>query len=427
MELLPKDQLVFDEMKNTIEKNYRKHGFLPIDTPVLEKKEVLLAKGGGETEKQVYELERGHTEMAMRFDLTVPLARYVAMHFPDLNFPFRRYHIGKVYRGERNQKGRFREFYQCDIDIIGNGKLALTNDGEIPAVIADTFKDLGFEAFTIHINNRKILNGFYGSLGIKDTVSVLRTVDKLDKIGPDKVKEELLDLGLAEDGAQRILDFIGISGTNQEIIQALRDLKIDNETFTRGLEELQEVLSYARAFGVGEDHLAVDLSIARGLDYYTGTVYETILDDYPEIGSICSGGRYENLAEHYTNQPLPGVGISIGLSRLYYQLEEAGLLKDYQTQLMDLLLIPMDDCIEETVALLGRLRQEGVQASLYGEKGKMGKKFKYADQEGYPYVLVVGPDELKHQTFTLRNMVTGQEEALKEDQIPDFLKGARKN
>ena len=316
MELLPQDQLVFNRMKDIIRKNYEEKGFLPIDTPVLEKEEILLAKGGGETEKQVYAFKKGSTDIAMRFDLTVPLARYVAQHYSDLSFPFRRYHIGKVYRGERAQKGRFREFYQCDIDIIGNGKLSLFNDGEIPSVIAKTFQDLGFEAFTIHMNNRRILNGFYRALGIGDSQEVLRIVDKVDKIGVDAMKEELSKIELADDAVEKIAAFIDISGTTDEVFSALDAMDVADEEFQTGVGELKEVFAIARALGVSDKHMIPDMKIARGLDYYTGTVYETILDDYPSIGSVCSGGRYDNLAGHYTNQKQPGVGISIGQSRL---------------------------------------------------------------------------------------------------------------
>ncbi len=422
MELLPQDQIIFDQMKSTIQENFEEKGFYPLDTPVLERTDVLLAKGGGETEKQIYAFKKGNTEMAMRFDLTVPLARYVAEHLSDLNFPFRRYHIGKVYRGERAQKGRFREFYQCDIDIIGNGKLSLFNDAEIPSIIESTFEKLGFENFTIHMNNRKILNGFYASLAIEDPQSVLRQVDKLDKIGKDKVSEALVELGISEESVGEILKFIEIEGTNEEIIAALRGLEIENELFNEGVDELEQVIAYTELLEVDPKHVAIDLSIARGLDYYTGTVYETILDDYPQIGSVCSGGRYDNLAEHYTTQSLPGVGISIGLSRLYYQLNEAGLLKSYPHNITDLIIIPMRDCFDESVKIMAELRNQGVKTFMYSESGKLGKKFKYADQMDIPYVLVIGENELESGEFTLRDMKSGEEHNLNLDEIVKFLK-----
>ena len=317
-ELLPEDQILFNKLKDIIRKNYEFHGFYPLDTPVIEKSEVLLAKGGGETEAQIYRFEKGSTDMALRFDLTVPLARYVAQHISELSFPFRRYQIGKVYRGERAQKGRFREFYQCDIDIIGNGELSIINDGEIPVIIYDIFKEMGFDNFKIHVNNRKILTGFYNSLGIEDITTVLRTVDKLDKIGKDVVFEILKEEGLTVTQVEKIGEFLNIEGSREETIDALNGLKIDNDLFKEGVMELDLLTRYMEDFGITEKNYGIDIKIARGLDYYTGTVYETFLNDYPELGSVCSGGRYDNLAANYTKSKLPGVGISIGLSRLFY-------------------------------------------------------------------------------------------------------------
>lgn len=427
MELLPEDQRVFNRMKDIIRKNYEEKGFLPIDTPVLEKQEVLLAKGGGETEKQIYAFKKGNTDLAMRFDLTVPLARYVAQHYSDLSFPFRRYHIGKVYRGERAQKGRFREFYQCDIDIIGNGKLSLFNDGEIPSIIESTFMDLGFSDFTIHINNRKILNGFYRSLGIDDSTEVLRIVDKLDKIGLEAVKEELQALGLSDASVSAIADFIAIDGTTQEVLEALRALPVEEAEFSEGVAELEAVFDIAYALGVKKEHIKPDMKIARGLDYYTGTVYETILDKYPSIGSVCSGGRYDNLAAHYTKQSLPGVGISIGLSRLYYQLNEAGLLDDFTDSALDVLILPFEETKRESLALLKTLRDAGICAGYYGESGKMGKKFKYADQLRVPYCIVVGLSEIESGAVTLRDMENGKEERLSPDALVEYLRDKKRD
>ncbi|MDO5301028.1 MAG: histidine--tRNA ligase [Tissierellia bacterium] len=423
MELLPQDQRVLDQMKAIIEKNYRDKGFLAIDTPVLEREEVLLAKGGGDTEKQIYRFTKGKTDLAMRFDLTVPLARYVAEHYSHLSFPFRRYHIGKVYRGERQQKGRFREFYQCDIDIIGNGSLDLFHDGEIPSIIEGTFMDLGFDAFTIHINNRKILNGFYQAIGIEEPQNVLRIVDKQDKVAWEVLEGELAELGLSKEQIQSITEFKNISGTNGEIFEALEALSLDHEAFQTGLEELKTVVAVAEMLLKDEGHIQVDLSIARGLDYYTGTVYETFLDDYPKIGSVCSGGRYENLAEHYTKQSLPGVGVSIGLSRLYYQLNEGGLLKDYSSAPADVLIVAFDAVRQEGLKLLKAYRDHGVRAIFYADKGKVGKKFKYADDLGLPYVAVLGEDEVKEGSVTLRNMTTGQEERLSVEESISRLLG----
>lgn len=422
MELLPKDQILFNEMKDIIRKNFEKHGFLPIDTPVIEKSEVLLAKGGGETEKQIYRFSKGDTDMSLRFDLTVPLARYTVEHMNDLSFPFKRYQIGKVYRGEKAQKGRFREFYQCDIDTIGMGELSLVNDAEFPVVIFHTFKDLGFTDFTIHLNNRKILKGFFSSLGIEDSMNVLRTVDKLDKIGEESVLEELGENGIGRDSGEKILEFIKIKGTVDEILEQLRELKIEDEIFQEGLDELTQVVGYMRDFGIDEDCFDIDLKIARGLDYYTGTVYETTLDNYPKIGSVCSGGRYEDLASYYTDKALPGVGISIGLSRLFYQLNEAKIISSEEKSLVDLLIIPMDDCIHDGIKLLSELREKGVRVSVYTEFAKLKKKFKYADQTKVDYVIVLGEEEIKTRKYSLKNMHSGDQEEVTFDELVDRFK-----
>lgn len=422
MELLPKDQILFNEMKDIIRKNYEKHGFLPIDTPVIEKSEVLLAKGGGETEKQIYRFSKGDTDMSLRFDLTVPLARYTVEHMNELSFPFKRYQIGKVYRGEKAQKGRFREFYQCDIDTIGMGELSLVNDAEFPVVIFHTFKDLGFTDFTIHLNNRKILKGFFSSLGIEDSMNVLRTVDKIDKIGEESVLEELEENGVGRDSGEKILEFIKIDGSVDEILEQLRDLKIEDEIFQEGLDELTQVIGYMRDFGIDEDCFDIDLKIARGLDYYTGTVYETTLDNYPNIGSVCSGGRYEDLASYYTDKTLPGVGISIGLSRLFYQLNEAKIISSEEKSLVDLLIIPMDDCIHDGIKLLSELREKGVKVSVYTEFAKLKKKFKYADQTKVDYVIVLGEEEIKTRKYSLKDMKTGDQEEVTFDELVERFK-----
>lgn len=422
MELIPKDQILFNKMLDTIRANYEKFGFLPIDTPVIEKAEVLLAKGGGETEKQVYRFQKGDTDMALRFDLTVPLARYVAQHYSELSFPFRRYHIGKVYRGERNQRGRFREFYQCDIDIIGNETLDIINDAEIPSVIYSTFKELGFDAFTIKINNRKLLKGFFQSINIEDSTLILRAIDKLDKIGMEGVEKELRNLELDDSIINKINDFISIDGTNEDIITNLQQLGIDNEYFVEGLNELKTVVKYIALFGVPEANYKIDLTIARGLDYYTGTVYETFLNDYPSIGSICSGGRYDNLATYYTKQKLPGVGISIGLTRLFYQLKEANLIKSDENSLSQVLVIPMDEYMDKAVEIINWLRQEGIYSQIYLEKGKLGKKFNYADKLDIPYVIVIGQDEVEKEAYTLRDMKTGHQETMSMEELIKKLK-----
>lgn len=412
MELLPQDQILFNKIKDTIRDTYEKFGFIPIETPLIEKSEVLLAKGGGETEKQIYRFTKGDADMALRFDLTVPLARYVAQHFSNLTFPYRRYHIGKVYRGEKSQRGRFREFYQCDVDIIGNGKLSVVYDAEILSIIYATFNNLGFKDFTIRINNRKILNGFFASLNITNTVDVLRTIDKLEKIGEKGVSSELKAVGLSEDAISKILNFIKIQGTDQEKLRALKFLDIKTEIFQSGIDELTTVIDYVKNFGVPEENYTIDLTIARGLDYYTGTVYETFLDDYPEIGSVCSGGRYENLAEYYTAQKLPGVGVSIGLTRLFYQLKEAGLLEsDAPSTLTKVLVVPMDEtCNEYSIKVANSLREEGIISEVHFEEAKVGKKLNYANKLNIPYTILIGEEEIKKQMVSLKNMKTGSQE-----------------
>lgn len=417
MELLPKDQVVFNRLVDIIKTNFEKYGFLPIDTPVLEKAEVLLAKGGGETEKQVYEFTKGTTDIAMRFDLTVPLARYTVEHFSDLNFPFKRYQIGKVYRGERAQKGRYREFYQCDIDIIGNGKISLVNDAECPAVIYSIFREFNFGKFTININNRKILNGFFKSLEVKSTEEVMRIIDKIDKIGVDNVKEELAKVGMSAANIDKLISFIEIDGTKEEIIEALKNLDCDNEDFIKGVEELETVVKYMRAYGVEDDYFKINLKIARGLDYYTGTVYETFLDDHRELGSVSSGGRYDNLAGYYTTNLMPGVGMSIGLTRLFSKMQELGLIKETKSEVSDIVIIPMEETVVESIEILSRLQKEGISATIYAESGKMGKKFKYVDALDIKYALVIGENEIKSNVYRLKNMDTGEQEDLSLEEI----------
>lgn len=410
MELLPNEQILFEQMKQTIEKTYQRFGFLPLDTPILELSEVLLAKAGGETEKQIYRFTKGDTDISMRFDLTVPLAKYVAKNYGNLSFPFRRYQIGKVYRGEKTQKGRFREFYQCDIDIIGDGELGIVNDAEIPSVIYNLISDLGFNDFTICINNRKVLNGLFREVNQEqNAVDIMRTIDKLAKIGKEKVIEELKEIGVDDQATERILTFIEIDGTTDEKISKLENLGILNEMFTQGLEELKQVVKYIRIFGVPDTHFKIDLTIARGLDYYTGTAYETFLNDYKELGSVCSGGRYENLAEYYTDKKLPGVGISIGLTRLFYKLNELQLIKSDKYSMSDILIIPMTEDMTKSIELASDLRKEGINTEVYLNDKKLKAKFKYADKLKIPYVVVIGEDEISSNTVKVKNMETGEE------------------
>ena len=416
MELLPNEQILFNQMKETIQKTYERYGFLPLDTPIIESAEVLLAKAGGETEKQMYRFKKGDADLALRFDLTVPLAKYVAKNYGNLSFPFRRYQIGKVYRGERAQKGRYREFYQCDIDVIGDGELDLINDAEMPSIIYSLIKELGFDDFTIKINNRKILNGLFEGLNQKEnSTEILRVIDKIEKIGKDAVVEELKKLDVKEEQIKAIMDFIEIEGTSDEKLEKLENLGINNETYQKGVEELKSVINNVRLFGVPEENFQVDLTIARGLDYYTGTVYETFLNNYRELGSVCSGGRYENLAEYYTDKKLPGVGISIGLTRLFYKLNELNIIKAEKKSISDILIIPITEDLKEPIKLATELRKIGINTEVYLNNKKLKAKFKYADKLEIPYVIVIGDDEIKAKKIKLKNMKSGEEKEVNMD------------
>ena len=414
MELLPARQVQFDRMVSILRETYSLYGFTPLDTPLIEASEVLLAKGGGETEKQIYRFLKGDTDLSLRFDLTVPLAKYVALNYGQLTFPFRRFQIGKVYRGERAQRGRFREFYQADIDVIGDGALDISNEAEIPSIIYRAFTALGLKRFQIRVNNRKILNGFYAMLGLsQQSGEIMRTVDKLDKIGPDKVAELLVQSGLSPEQAREILSFTSITGTNEEVLTALEGYRGRNEVFDLGLDELNAVTKYLAAFGVPETHFAVDLTIARGLDYYTGTVYETTMLDHPEIGSVCSGGRYDNLAEYYTDKQLPGVGISIGLTRLFYVLGEQGMLNPaLPTAPADVLILPMTEDLSPAIALATELRSAGIRTQLHCEEKKFKAKMNYADKLGIPYVIFLGEDEIAAGVVACKDMASGEQTKL---------------
>ena len=415
MELLPREQAIMEEMMSVLRETYASYGFAPLDTPVIEASEVLLAKAGGETEKQIYRFSKGDSDLSLRFDLTVPLAKYVALHYGSLAFPFRRYQIGKVYRGERAQRGRFREFYQADIDIIGDGKLDIANEAEIPAIIYQTFSRLGLQKFQIRVNNRKILNGFYSMMGLSEqSGDIMRTVDKLEKIGPEKVSGILTgELEVSQDAADEILKFIAIKGSNGQVLEALEQYRGRDALFDTGLEELGTVVKYLSAFGVPEEYFTVDLTIARGLDYYTGTVYETAMLDHPEIGSICSGGRYDNLAEYYTNKILPGVGISIGLTRLFYVLNEQNMLNvENSSASADVLALPMTADLSPAIALCAQMRRDGVRVQLYTEQKKFNAKMNYADKLGIPYVVFLGEDEINAGLISCKDMASGEQTKL---------------
>ncbi|MDD5964223.1 MAG: histidine--tRNA ligase [Oscillospiraceae bacterium] len=412
MELLPQQQMQMDRIMETVRSVYALYGFTALDTPIIEASEILLAKGGGETEKQIYRFTKGDSDLSLRFDLTVPLAKYVALHYSELSFPFRRFQVGKVYRGERAQRGRFREFYQADIDVIGDESLDIVNDAEIPAIIYTLFSRLGLKRFQIRINNRKILNGFYAILGLSEkSGDIMRTVDKIEKIGADMVRAILVDdYAISDEAAGEVLRFIAIRGTNAEVLAALEQYRGKNELFDEGLNELSTVVRYLGGFGVPEENFAVDLTIARGLDYYTGTVYETTLLDHPEIGSVCSGGRYDNLAEYYTSKQLPGVGISIGLTRLFYVLGEQGMLNpDVPTAPADALILPMTEDISAAVALATQLRAAGLRTQLYTEPKKFKARMNYADRLGVPFVLFLGDDEIKDGVVSVKNMKSGEQ------------------
>ncbi len=428
MELLPGKQIQFERMVSILRDTYSSYGFAPLDTPAIEDAQILLAKGGGETEKQIYRFQKGDSDLALRFDLTVPLAKYVALHCNDLAFPFRRFQISKVYRGERAQRGRFREFYQADIDIIGDGKLDILNEAEIPAIIYNVFKGFGLNRFQIRVNNRKFLNGFYAMMELSEkSGEIMRTVDKLDKIGPEKVKAILMgeECGLTEAQADEILKFIAITGTNAEVIAALEGYTGRNEIFDLGLSELKAVTVNLAAFGVPEENFAVDLTIARGLDYYTGTVYETTLLDHPEIGSVCSGGRYDNLAGYYIEKQLPGVGISIGLTRLFYVLDEQGLLNPaLPSAPADALVLPMTSDPAAAIALAQTLRASGLKVQLYGEQKKFKQKMAYANKLGVPFAVLLGEDEIAEGMCSVKNMLSGEQVKLSPAEAGAYIKNA---
>lgn len=424
MELLPSEQLVFDEMKALIEKTYQSFGFVSLDTPVLELSDVLLAKAGGETEKQIYRFNKGDTDLCMRFDLTVPLARYVAQHQNDLTFPFKRYQVSKVYRGERPQKGRFREFYQADIDIIGSEKLSVIYDAEMPAIMYHVFQKLGLERFCIKMNNRKLMNGFYESLNLtQEAPEISRIIDKMDKIGIENVKACLKDLNLSDELIEKIVSFTAINGKATDVLAKVKTFGIQNDMFETGLNELEIVANAMQDLGVPETHFEIDLKITRGLDYYTGTVYETFVDGHQGWGSICSGGRYENLAGYYTDRKLPGVGMSIGLTRFFDLLRDQKMITPQKSTAADVLILPMDEnATAYALKLAHLLRTNDINVQTYASDGKFKNKMVYANKVGVPFVIVLGEDEVTNKTVALKNMQSGLQELVAYDQVADVLK-----
>ncbi len=420
MELLPQRQMQFERVLEILRQTYALYGFTPLDTPLIESSDILLAKGGGETEKQIYRFTKGDSDLSLRFDLTVPLAKYVAMHYSELNFPFRRYQIGKVYRGERAQRGRFREFYQADIDIIGDGALDISNEAEIPSIIYRAFTELGLGRFKIRINNRRLLNGFFELLGLKDvSAGIMRAIDKLDKIGVQKVREILIDdEGVDAARADAVLAFI----TSEDKLAALTQYAGKNELFDEGAQQLRTVASYMAEYGVPDDHFEIDFTIARGLDYYTGTVYETVMLDHPEIGSICSGGRYDHLAEYYTDKPLPGVGISIGVTRLFYVLGEQGYLNEQAPAApADVLVLPMTQDGRAAAQLATYLRSRGIRTQVYSEQKKFKAKMAYADKLSIPFAAILGEDEIAAHRVSLKDMASGQQQLLTQEEAADAI------
>ncbi|KKS66466.1 MAG: Histidine-tRNA ligase [candidate division WWE3 bacterium GW2011_GWB1_42_6] len=413
MELLPAEQILFNKMMKTISETFEEFGYAPLDTPLVENAEVLFAQIGEDTKKEVYRFSKGDDDLGLRFDLTVPLARYVAMYSNSLTFPFRRYQIGKAYRGERPQKGRFREFYQADIDIVGSGSLSLVNDAEVPAVINRVFEKLQLGDFVIKISNRKILSGLMEEYGVGEKKDeVLRVVDKLEKVGEETAKQMLIDLEIKVGEAEKILEFVKISGSNAKILETLNKMEIESELFKIGVSELTEVVEKAIKFGVSEKNLEIDLAIARGLSYYTGTVYETKLLDERVKGSVCGGGRYDNLAESFSNQSFPGVGVSIGLTRLFSQLLDAGVIKATRATTAKVLVVPMEADMPFALEVAGELRELGVPTELYTEDDKFKKKLVYANKIGVPYVAIIGEDEVAEKKVSLKNMTTGKQELL---------------
>ena len=423
MELTPGQQIEFDRIKDVIEQEYKRFGFTSIDTPAIERSEVLLAKAGGETEKQIYRFTKGDTDLSLRFDLTVPLARYVAEHYNDLSFPFRRSHIAKVYRGERPQKGRYREFYQCDIDVIGEDTLAIGYDAEIPLVIYSIFSRLDFGKFTIKVNNRMILSGLIEYLGAESvSADVLRVIDKIEKISRDDFLVEIRKLGFDDSQVDDLVKFIQIKGETDDVISALRAMNISNDNFKHGVDNLDTVVRLMRTMGIPDSHFRIDLSIARGLDYYTGTIYETTLDDYISLGSICSGGRYDDLASHYTSKKLPGVGVSIGLTRLFSQLVELGVVKDDSKTVADTLVVPLtEEEMQDALVLANQIRTAGFNVDVLLAAMPIRKKFRYADRIGVQNVIVIGADEVKSGRYVVQHMSTGEKSELTIEEIPAYL------
>lgn len=417
MELLPKEQLIFNDIVNKVTNVYSQNGFLPMDTPIIEKASVLLAKSAGETEKQVYSFKKGDKDLALRFDLTVPFARFVAQYYNDLTFPFKRYQIGKVYRGERNQRGRYREFYQCDVDVVGNGKLDIKNDALVVSTVYKALKSIGLGKFKIQMSNRKILKGILQELNIENDIEVMILIDKYDKIGKEKFTEDLINL-VGEEKSNFINKVMEFSGDNESITSNLKALNIENELYKKGVDELEEVIKYLSLFGVDKNFFKIDLKIIRGLDYYTGTVFETLIEGHEEFGSISSGGRYDNLAQNYTDNVLPGVGMSIGLTRLFFVLGEIGFLENYKLEDNEkYLIVPIGDTFEFSMEVLAKIQQSGKTAEVYLENDKIKKKMNFANKLNMTKVILIGEDEAEAKEVTIKDMETGEQNKIKFEEL----------
>jgi len=428
-EFLPGDQVLFNHLKHTIAASYERHGFSPVETPAIERAEILLAKGGGETEKQMYKWTHGASEqrdgydIALRFDLTVPTARYVAQHFNELSFPFKRYAIGKVWRAEKPQKGRSREFYQCDVDILDTAETpSMLADGELVSLIWNTFKSMEIPSIHVRISNRKILTGLLSSFEMEpfEIIHIMRDVDRLDKIGRDAVKDLLMESSLSEEQVDQLLSLISLKG-KEDILPTLEEL-CTHPVMKEGYKEISQLLAAITAYAVPEEKYDIDLSIARGLDYYTGTVYETHLAGQEHLGSICSGGRYDNLVNHYTKQKVTGVGVSIGLTRLFAQLQEAELLPKVAPSMAEVMIANLDEAYQqERLQLATELREAGINVDVYYAGKKLTQQLKYANNLAIPYVVLIGEDEAKAGKITVKNMESGDATLVTADELIEMM------
>ncbi len=429
-EWLPAEERKFQRLVNIIRTGFETFGFAPIETPAAQLLEILQSKG--EINKQIYGLYRPNvpasereTELALHFDLTVPLARYVAMNFDKLTFPFRRYQIQKVWRGERPQKGRFREFYQCDIDVVGNETLDALADAEIPAVIYEVFTRMNIGDFVIRISNRKILQGFLESEGISGdaVMDALRAIDRLPKTGREAVENELRgEVHLSPETTDAVLSLVGISGSGSDVLREIAGRAVNHPTFAAGLSELRLLIENMNALGVPEAAFEIDLSITRGLDYYTGTVYEVFLRAHPELGSVCSGGRYDDLASHFTRRKLPGVGISIGLTRLFSHLLSVGVVRPESKTPTRVLVTVLDrKRLSEYFTIATSLRRAQIPTEVFLEDKRLKAQIKYADKKGIPLIVIAGETEFAEGTLQVKALKTGEQKTVRSENLIDEI------